>query len=67
MTDNEIPESEIVRRQNLPPAAIRALKEADQRRRDAAENQLPTEIDGPKGEEPTRFGDWERKGRAVDF
>ena len=25
------------------------------------------EIDGPKGLEPTRFGDWERKGRCVDF
>ncbi|MDT4288289.1 DUF1674 domain-containing protein [Methylomonas sp. MO1] len=28
---------------------------------------LPTEINGPKGPEPTRFGDWERKGRCVDF
>jgi hypothetical protein len=25
------------------------------------------EIGGPKGEEPTRFGDWERKGRVTDF
>ena len=25
------------------------------------------EIDGPRGPEPTRYGDWERKGRAVDF
>ncbi len=25
------------------------------------------EIGGPKGPEPTRYGDWERKGRAVDF
>lgn len=28
---------------------------------------LPEEINGPKGPEPTRFGDWERKGRCVDF
>ncbi|OAI06797.1 hypothetical protein A1332_10470 [Methylomonas methanica] len=28
---------------------------------------IPTEINGPKGPEPTRFGDWERKGRCVDF
>ncbi len=28
---------------------------------------LPKEINGPKGPEPTRFGDWERKGRCVDF
>jgi len=25
------------------------------------------EIGGPKGPEPTRFGDWERKGRCIDF
>jgi hypothetical protein len=25
------------------------------------------EIGGPKGPEPTRFGDWERNGRCVDF
>lgn len=28
---------------------------------------LPPEIGGPKGPEPTRFGDWEQKGRATDF
>lgn len=27
----------------------------------------PREIGGPKGPEPTRFGDWERNGRCVDF
>jgi hypothetical protein len=27
----------------------------------------PKEIGGPKGLEPTRFGDWEQKGRASDF
>ncbi len=27
----------------------------------------PVEIGGPKGPEPTRFGDWERKGICVDF
>jgi hypothetical protein len=26
-----------------------------------------TELNGPKGPEPTRFGDWERKGRCIDF
>ena len=25
------------------------------------------EIGGPKGAEPTRYGDWERKGRCIDF
>ena len=27
----------------------------------------PVEIGGPKGPEPTRYGDWERKGRCFDF
>ena len=27
----------------------------------------PREIGGPEGPEPTRFGDWERKGICVDF
>ena len=27
----------------------------------------PVEIGGPQGPEPTRFGDWERKGRCIDF
>jgi hypothetical protein len=28
---------------------------------------LPKEIGGPKGPEPTRYGDWEQKGRCTDF
>lgn len=67
MSDHEIANAEAKRRENLPPAACRALDEADQRRRNAAMKAGPTEIGGPKGEEPTRYGDWERKGRAVDF
>lgn len=27
----------------------------------------PGETGGPKGPEPTRYGDWERKGRCIDF
>lgn len=27
----------------------------------------PEEIGGPKGPEPTRYGDWERRGRCIDF
>ena len=27
----------------------------------------PKEIGGPSGPEPTRFGDWDRKGRVSDF
>jgi hypothetical protein len=53
----------------LPPAARRALAEAAARR-DAgkAASTLPApEIGGPGGPEPTRYGDWERKGIASDF
>ncbi len=27
----------------------------------------PKEVGGPKGPEPTRYGDWEKKGRCIDF
>ncbi len=53
---------------SLTPAARRALLEAAARRRKAAPAaEGPHEKGGPSGPEPTRYGDWERKGRAVDF
>jgi hypothetical protein len=51
----------------LSPEAIRALQEADARRKAAPRQDLPTEIGGRDGAEPTRYGDWEKKGLAVDF
>jgi len=33
----------------------------------AAATQTPREFNGPKGPEPTRYGDWEQKGRCSDF
>ncbi|MEO5335302.1 MAG: DUF1674 domain-containing protein [Magnetospirillum sp. WYHS-4] len=33
----------------------------------AAEPAKPREIGGPKGPEPTRYGDWEKNGRCIDF
>lgn len=33
----------------------------------AAQKPLPKEIGGTKGPEPTRYGDWEHKGRCTDF
>lgn len=51
----------------LTPAARRALEEAQARREAEAAAQKAAELGGPKGPEPTRFGDWERKGIAVDF
>lgn len=32
-----------------------------------AKSQQPKEIGGPKGPEPTRYGDWEKNGRCIDF
>lgn len=51
----------------LSPAARRALEEAEARRQAAEAAERAPEDGGPKGPEPTRFGDWERKGIAVDF
>jgi hypothetical protein len=38
------------------PVAVQAAKAA-----------VPAEFGGPQGPEPTRFGDWEKNGRCVDF
>lgn len=51
----------------LTPAARRALAEAEARRAQAAQAAAVPEEGGPSGPEPTRFGDWERKGIAYDF
>jgi hypothetical protein len=55
-------------RPDLPPAAIRALAEAEARRKAAeAKAPLPPELGGRDGPEPVRYGDWEKKGLAIDF
>lgn len=56
-------------RKELTPAAKRALAEAEARRQAAAAEAKPPpkEFQGPKGPEPTRYGDWETKGIASDF
>lgn len=60
------PESDAMR-DDLPPAARRALAEAEERRRKAAAPDMPPELGGRAGPEPVRYGDWEKKGIAVDF
>ena len=56
---------------DLPAAARRALAEAAERRAkaeaDAAAHPRPVELGGRDGPEPVRYGDWEKKGIAVDF
>lgn len=52
----------------LPAAALRALAEAEARRREMdARPPMPPEVDGRAGPEPVRYGDWEKKGIAIDF
>ena len=59
----------------LPAAAQRALAEAEARRAaagkadktDKTDKALPVEHGGRNGLEPVRYGDWEKKGLAIDF
>ncbi|MEJ6707741.1 MAG: DUF1674 domain-containing protein [Amylibacter sp.] len=60
MTDSE-------KDKKLADAAKRALAEAEARKKAAAKDQMPTELGGRNGPEPTRFGDWEKKGITSDF
>ncbi|CUH75480.1 DUF1674 domain-containing protein [Tropicibacter naphthalenivorans] len=63
---SDTPESE---KRDLPPAAQRALAEAAERRAkaDAEAAARPTELGGRDGPDPARYGDWEKKGIAIDF
>lgn len=53
----------------LPAAAQRALAEAAERRaaQEAREQAAPKELGGRDGLDPARYGDWEKKGIAIDF
>ncbi|SEL59827.1 Protein of unknown function [Roseovarius azorensis] len=63
MSTDDTPET-----RDLPPAALRALAEAEERRKAAEALDLPRELGGRReGLEPVRYGDWEKKGLAVDF
>lgn len=54
-------------RKVLSPAALRALQEAEERRKAAQPAEWAPEIGGRGGEDPARYGDWEINGRAIDF
>jgi len=59
---------EAPRAEDLPPAAQRALAEAEARRKARAEETShPVELGGRDGPDPARYGDWEKKGIAIDF
>lgn len=61
------------RLEDLPPAARRALAEAEERRHAAAEAEAkaasarPRELGGQSGPDPIRYGDWEKGGIVSDF
>jgi hypothetical protein len=54
------------REQAAEPTVVETGAGQDIERRTNGEKR-PREIGGPKGPEPTRFGDWERGGRCIDF
>ena len=51
---------------DLPEAAKRALAEAEERRRKRKSWNFPKNWADARAE-PVRYGDWEKKGIAVDF
>lgn len=53
--------------EDLPPAAQRALLEAEARREAEQKTEAVKEIGGRGGKDPARYGDWEIKGRTIDF
>ncbi|MEI9990419.1 MAG: DUF1674 domain-containing protein [Rhizomicrobium sp.] len=57
--------AEIARR--IREAGERANAEAEARRRVQKPTEQPAELGGRAGPEPTRYGDWERKGIISDF
>jgi hypothetical protein len=62
------PTPKAVIKARIAAAATRALAEAEARRQvAAAKDPLPKEVGGRGGLEPTRYGDWEKKGIASDF
>ena len=61
----EATEAEIKHRRS--EAAARALTEAEARRQESQQKPLPKESGNRKGPEPTRYGDWEKKGIVSDF
>lgn len=63
----ELTRDEKARRAALPEAARRALEEADKRKAEDTSAPMPTELGGRDGPEPVRYGDWEKKGFAIDF
>ncbi len=61
MTEGNNPKTE------TSTAADGSTEQEKQKKKTKDDRQEPEEVGGPKGPEPTRYGDWERKGRCIDF
>ncbi|HMQ92955.1 MAG TPA: DUF1674 domain-containing protein [Amaricoccus sp.] len=62
-----MPDESAEKEARIAAAAARALAEAEKRRAARPPLDLPGELGGRDGPEPVRYGDWERRGIAVDF
>jgi len=62
-----MPDASNDKERKLAEAAERALSEAAERKKNAKPQDLPPELGGRDGPEPTRFGDWEKDGVVTDF
>ncbi len=69
MADESLKAEKPPEKRPLSAAAERALAEAAQRRAERDRQTVPgaKEYGGPSGPEPTRYGDWEKKGLTSDF
>jgi hypothetical protein len=69
MTSPDDRAAKTAQRKPLSPAAERALAEAATRRAESERKAADRagEVGGPSGPEPTRYGDWEKKGLTSDF
>ncbi|MGH8288670.1 MAG: DUF1674 domain-containing protein [Steroidobacteraceae bacterium] len=61
------PEKNCATPPSVPPSATDSRRRLTSDLADVAAAEPRREIGGPPGPEPTRFGDWERKGRCIDF
>lgn len=67
---NQSQASELTESNELPVEQAQNVKSSVEKvTSDVADNEksVQKELNGPKGLEPTRYGDWESKGRCYDF
>ncbi len=67
MTEAEATHPTAISATATDPPSVPALRPPDFGEHELPPLAKPAELGGPKGPEPTRYGDWERKGRCIDF